>query len=738
MGALDYKTRRHRRTRMAAEMYATWTPRRLFTFGTSVGGAHWFTDPNSLYRRRNLFTETEFRNGTADAPTRSGSISATTLTGYAGALAFGWDGVTSAAAYKTNVTTVVGSVYFISAVVKMDDGNAPAFGSATPSAASNDFAFTLANAQVAPNSYVVTDLGGGVYRVSATATAALASINNGIIKYTTNSSRTFKATAYQIEQASALSAYQPVSTWPEAYLAAVGAENIFDWVDSAGATPVTAVGDTIGLSLDRAYGGRTDGSLIASGATGLTGTATAASYNTSTGAGSVSRAGDASNQSWASWTGLTTSSIHRIRITNTGATSLDVRNGSVSGTIVASIAAGATSYVHPLTSGGSTSITITATNNSTTATFTVLEFGRVPGTHLIQATGTARPTLSARVNWLTATELLDTWTKTGTAPTVTDGYVIGGGDNVPCSRLVFTASGSSNRISKIASGYPTSSGVTVPGKVFVRMRGAVGGEQLRIWNGWPSVDQTVSLTTSWQEFTISDAGGNSSSGLYLYAVSGTPTIYVRGVDIRTADDAAKNIPVYQRVGATAADHDTDGFPHYALFDGTDDSWASTATVDGSGSDKATVVAGVTKNSDAATGIVAELTASVGANNGSFYVAAPNDATNRLSFVSKGTSQRSALTTASAYNAPVTVVQTGVGDIGADRCTLSANGVQIASATNDQGTGNYSNATLYVGSRAGTSLRLNGRIYSLVFRFGAMSDTDRNRLEQWTKNLMRLP
>ena len=32
----------------------------------------------------------------------------------------------------------------------------------------------------------------------------------------------------------------------------------------------------------------------------------------------------------------------------------------------------------------------------------------------------------------------------------------------------------------------------------------------------------------------------------------------------------------------------------------------------------------------------------------------------------------------------------------------------------------------------------GRIYSLVFRFGAMSDTDRNRLEQWTKNLVRLP
>jgi len=178
----------------------------------------------------------------------------------------------------------------------------------------------------------------------------------------------------------------------------------YEWVDTAGTTPTTAVGQGIGLLLGREYGGATGPSLLANGATGLTGTATAASYNTSTFAGSVSRAGDASNQSWVTWTGLTTSAVHRIRITNTGATSLDVRNGGVAGTIVASIAAGASSWVHPATTGGSTSITITATSNSTTATFTLGQFAVLPGTHLTQATGTARPTLSARVNTLLNSE----------------------------------------------------------------------------------------------------------------------------------------------------------------------------------------------------------------------------------------------------------------------------------------------------------------------------------------------
>jgi hypothetical protein len=47
--------------------------------------------------------------------------------------------------------------------------------------------------------------------------------------------------------------------------------------------------------------------------------------------------------------------------------------------------------------------------------------------------------------------------------------------------------------------------------------------------------------------------------------------------------------------------------------------------------------------------------------------------------------------------------------------LRENGIQTGSDSLDQGTGNYGNYPLYIGSRAGTSLRFNGHIYSLIVR-----------------------
>lgn len=451
----------------------------------------------------------------------------------------------------------------------------------------------------------------------------------------------------------------------------------YEWVDTAGTTAVTAVGQGIGLLLGREYGGATGPSLLANGATGLTGTATAASYSTSTFAGSVSRAGDASNQSWVTWTGLTTSAVHRIRVTNTGATSLDVRNGGVAGTIVASIAAGASTWVHPATTGGSTSITITATANSTTATFTLGQFAVLPGTHLTQATGTAKPTLSARVNLLLNTATMSTQNVT----TVATSY-----------KLSFTGTGT-----------VTLSGTSTAGPL-------VG----------TGANDRVSLT-----FT-------PTAGTLTLTVSGSVTL----ADLRTADDAAKNIPAYQRVGATAADHDTDGFPHYALADGTDDCWASVGTVDGSATDKLTVVAAVTKNSDAAGGLVMEHTTNTSVVDGAFYVGAPAAAAQHFAFATRGTLQ-AAVRYATTYVSPATGVLTSAYDNSAsgiaNQNRILVNGAAPGSVTDVLGpttAGNFANATLYVLSRAGTSLRFNGRFYGSTGRFGPMSDGERNNLTRW--------
>lgn len=153
------------------------------------------TSRPALSARYNLMTATEFPNGTADTSTKSAGLAAASLSGYAGALAFP-AGVTNYG-YKTG--SVASTVMRLSAVVRMDNGAAPSFGSATPTDSSNDFVFILRGAAVDPSSYITTSIGDGFYLVSAVAnTGTNTSDFNGVAKYASNSSRPLKATAYDL------------------------------------------------------------------------------------------------------------------------------------------------------------------------------------------------------------------------------------------------------------------------------------------------------------------------------------------------------------------------------------------------------------------------------------------------------------------------------------------------------------------------------------------------------------
>lgn len=166
----------------------------------SWNGNHAFqattTKRGVVSRRVNLLTESEFRNGVSDAPTRSALVTAESIPGYLGALGIGWDGSTTVFAYKT-VPVVSGASYKISAVVEMTDGDPPVFGSATPASPLNTFIFGVGNGFATAGTYVVVPLGGGLYRVSADAVAGN-TVNNGIVKYPANDNRTFKVTAYSL------------------------------------------------------------------------------------------------------------------------------------------------------------------------------------------------------------------------------------------------------------------------------------------------------------------------------------------------------------------------------------------------------------------------------------------------------------------------------------------------------------------------------------------------------------
>lgn len=212
------------------------------------------------------------------------------------------------------------------------------------------------------------------------------------------------------------------------------------------------------------------------------------------------------------------------------------------------------------------------------------------------------------------------------------------------------------------------------------------------------------------------ATGVYSAGSHLITcAAGTLTSTVSGsvtkADLHVANTGA-GLPAYQRVN-TATDYDTVGFPHYLRF--IDDDWLVTNTIT-PGIDKAQVFAGVRKLSDAAQGVVAELSATIASNNGTFLLAAPDGATQTYGWDSKGTTQVDAVATSIA--APITNVLTGIGDISGDSTILRVNGTQAAQNTADQGTGDYGAYPLYIGRRGGTTLPFNGHLYSLIVRFGA--------------------
>lgn len=138
-----------------------------------------------------------------------------------------------------------------------------------------------------------------------------------------------------------------------------------------------------------------------------------------------------------------------------------------------------------------------------------------------------------------------------------------------------------------------------------------------------------------------------------------------------------------------------------------DQWLQTAAIDFSNSDEVTVVAGVRKLSDAATGMVAELTATSSGTNGAFALFAPSGALANYTFRSRGTTVSDAAITLPQYAAPHTSVLSGSGKISTDAAALRVNGALAISSATDQGTGNFSNAIVYIGRRGGTSLPFNG-------------------------------
>jgi hypothetical protein len=262
---------------------------------------------------------------------------------------------------------------------------------------------------------------------------------------------------------------------------------------------------------------------------------------------------------------------------------------------------------------------------------------------------------------------------------------------------------------------------------------ASGGTITAVGDGWYKIEATFTISTTggygFGIYIVSPAYVSGDPGSPTFAGNGTSGIYLWGSDVRVSNDGV-GLPAYQRIAA-ATDYDTTGFPIYLAFDGSDDSLA-TAAIDFSATDEMSVFAGVRVLGVATQGIVVEHSAIVGSNAGTFALSAPGSALNNFAFYSRGSIITAGGATASLA-APVTAVLFGSGDISNDATSIRVNGAAGSGGVADQGTGNYTSQITYIGSRAGSSLRFNGRLYSLIVRGKTSTADEITAAEAWVNS-----
>ena len=372
------------------------------------------------------------------------------------------------------------------------------------------------------------------------------------------------------------------------------------------------------------------------------------------------------------------------------------------------------------------------------------------GNHASQSTTTSRPILRNLYNMLTYTEQFDNavWVPTNLlefgSGSVANATTSPDGTQTADLLVPNNTSGFHQMMYNVGINYVAGNSYTV--KIYVQSAGYttftfVSGNNAifpsssvltisngtHVGDGWYLHSYTATAIASGSANIYFRIGGASP-----YAGNGTSGIYIWGASLVPANEAS--LP-YQRVvtntpGTGVYDSDVTKFPVYLAFNGVE-SCLITGNINFSATDKMSVFAGVRKLSDAALGVVTELSAATSTNNGTFCIFAPGSIlSDRYGWRSKGTIAAEPTATSSVYVAPSTVIYTGLGNITGDSAILRLNSTQISVVTTDQGSGNFGNYPLYVGRRGGTELPFNGRMYSLIVRGALTSSPQLEQTEQW--------
>jgi hypothetical protein len=232
---------------------------------------------------------------------------------------------------------------------------------------------------------------------------------------------------------------------------------------------------------------------------------------------------------------------------------------------------------------------------------------------------------------------------------------------------------------------------------------------------WVRVDTGTIASTQWNTFTI------SISNIWINSLSAGTTIQIGAIQCEIHDDPlGQPATAYQRIGTNGFDVTEADVPtcHYLQFDGVND-FLVTQNVNFTGTDKATISAGVRKFSDGNFGVICELTSNSNTTDGSFMLGHSEiSISDRQTYTAhtRGTVGRRREVFRD-YPAPESAVLTSMHDNANGSVMMRRNRVLLtpSTITGTTSPGNYSNDVLNIGRRVTTAHFLNGQLFGLVVR-----------------------
>lgn len=617
-----------------------------------------FYDPNDLTEekikwRRNLFNETEFRNGITDATPRGGYVepsSFESLVSNTGLRIKKHDSGTSYA-YK-NASIVAGIPYVFSFYIRTLDGSVPIVSGNSAGTETDIVCICKGTSSV---NIVVEPKGGGLYRVSATpATLSIGTGSFGVAKYVNNSAKDVIVSGFQLEEGTQATPYQAITDFNTEFLRQFPLHALYQ--DAGGTIPVTAQGQPVGLMLDKSKGlafSSNIASLTEAIGAGIGGVAfktvvvsplleIGAWYKITINISNYSGTGDV---------GITgTNTSFPTSVIPTG-----IRSRSSNG-LISFIAQAQTSNTVAL-----------YTRDSNNADFTNITIQKISGNHAYQTISASRPilqqTLIFGVNKLPSFDFTN-WSPIGSATTTTKSFtVIESAGGIRLDNL-FEAGKTYKITAKLTSTATTVLLVNAANGATPLIANATGG----------TVDTTYTAT---------------STTLYLRTGTGITTV---------SELEIKEITGYR----------TD--QNYLQFDGVDD-FLQTNELDLSAAQEVTIFAGVTKLRDTAsyeyilangnvtseTGLIRLRLSSIGK---SSFEANMSGAYVSTEFPDSGVIPQSRAIIAKASSK-------------ARSSTYNVNGVLVTKSNVFSDGAVFSNLPLYIGRQASSSWQANMHLYGLI-------------------------